>query len=337
MLAFFSDMFGYLLNFIYNLEFIRNYGIAIIIFTILIKIILIPITIKQQKTMQKTTKIQKQLREIQEKYKGNQEKINQESIELYKRENMSPFSGCFSAIVQIILLLSVFYLVSKPLTHMKKVEPPELIDKYINEIKTDVQVDENKDEENAEQPNNEAVENQENTPQTTTEPLSTEEPTGEETGNNETINEKQETQEKPKVNMTYPEIAVIKLKGPTDERVNINMEFFGLDLSNVPSGNLSNYKVYIIPVLYVLTSIISIRMTTATTRKKENDDKTEIDMATQMNKNMTFMMPFLSVIIAMVAPLGLALYWLTSNILTIIERLILNKYFKSEEEEQENA
>lgn len=334
MLAFFSNMFGYLLNFIYNLEFIRNYGIAIIIFTILIKIILMPITIKQQKTMKKTTKIQEQLREIQEKYKGNQEKINQESIELYKRENMSPFSGCFSAIVQIILLLSVFYLVSKPLTHMKKVEP-ELINNYINEIKSGVEVEENKEEtdkENAEQPNNEAVDNQENTPQPTNAPESTEQPANEGTTNNETTSETQKNQEKPKVNMTYPEIAVIKLKGATDERVNINMEFFGLDLSNVPSGNLSNYKVYIIPVLYVLTSIISIRMTAATTKKKENTDKTEIDMATQMNKNMTFMMPFLSVLIAMVAPLGLALYWLTSNILTIIERLILNKYFKSEEE-----
>lgn len=334
MLAFFSNMFGYLLNFIYNLEFIRNYGIAIIIFTILIKIILMPITIKQQKTMKKTTKIQEQLREIQEKYKGNQEKINQESIELYKRENMSPFSGCFSAIVQIILLLSVFYLVSKPLTHMKKVEP-ELINNYINEIKSGVEVEENKEEtnkENAEQPNNEVVDNQENTPQPTNAPESTEQPANEGTTNNETTSETQENQEKPKVNMTYPEIAVIKLKGATDERVNINMEFFGLDLSNVPSGNLSNYKVYIIPVLYVLTSIISIRMTAATTKKKENTDKTEIDMAAQMNKNMTFMMPFLSVLIAMVAPLGLALYWLTSNILTIIERLILNKYFKSEEE-----
>lgn len=332
MLAFFSNMFGYLLNFIYNLEFIRNYGIAIIIFTILIKIILMPITIKQQKTMKKTTKIQEQLREIQEKYKGNQEKINQESIELYKRENMSPFSGCFSAIVQIILLLSVFYLVSKPLTHMKKVEP-ELINNYINEIKSGVEVEENKEQDtDAEKQNNEAVDNQENIPQPTNAPESTEQPANEGTTNNETTSETQKNQEKPKVNMTYPEIAVIKLKGATDERVNINMEFFGLDLSNVPSGNLSNYKVYIIPVLYVLTSIISIRMTAATTKKKENTDKTEIDMATQMNKNMTFMMPFLSVLIAMVAPLGLALYWLTSNILTIIERLILNKYFKSEEE-----
>lgn len=276
-LGFFSDIFGYILNWIYNIDFIRNYGVAIIIFTILIKVILLPITIKQQKTMKKTAKIQEESKKIQEKYKGNQEKINQEMLDLYKREKMSPCSGCFSGIIQIILLLSVFYLVSQPLTHMRKVDN-ELVESYINEIKT----------ENVEQ------------------------------------------------NTMYPQINVIKQKGPTDERVYINMDFLGLDLSNVPSGALSNIKVYIIPALYVITSIISIRISTRATRKPKEETKdgeqTEVDLATQMNKNMSFIMPIMSVMIAMVAPLGLALYWLTNNILTIIERLCVDKFFKNEEE-----
>lgn len=276
-LGFFSNIFGYILNWIYNVDFIRNYGVAIIIFTILIKVILLPITIKQQKTMKKTAKIQEQVKKIQEKYKGNQEKINQETLDLYKQEKMSPCSGCFSGIVQIILLLAVFYLVSQPLTFMRKVDN-QLVESYINEIKT----------ENAEQ------------------------------------------------NTMYPQINVIRQKGPQDERVYINMNFLGLDLSNVPSGALNNIKVYIIPALYVLTSIISIRISTRATRKPKEETKegeqTEVDLATQMNKNMSFVMPIMSVMIAMVAPLGLALYWLTNNILTIIERLCVDKFFKNEEE-----
>lgn len=276
-LGFFSDIFGYILNWIYNIDFIRNYGVAIIIFTILIKVILLPITIKQQKTMKKTAKIQEESKKIQEKYKGNQEKINQEMLDLYKREKMSPCSGCFSGIVQIILLLAVFYLVSQPLTHMRKVDA-QLIENYANEIKA----------ENAEQ------------------------------------------------NTMYPQINIIRQKGATDERVYINMDFLGLDLSNVPSGALSNIKVYIIPALYVITSIISIRISTRATRKSKEETKdgeqTEVDLATQMNKNMSFVMPIMSVMIAMVAPLGLALYWLTNNILTIIERLCVDKFFKNEEE-----
>ena len=127
MIAPIANIFGYVLNFIYNV--VNNYGIAIIIFSILIKLIMIPISIKQQRTMQKTTKIQNKMKEIQFKYKNNPEQLNVATMELYKKENMSPFSGCFSAIVQIILLFAVFYLVKSPLTYMKKVDS-DLIDKY---------------------------------------------------------------------------------------------------------------------------------------------------------------------------------------------------------------
>ena len=127
MIAFFANIFGYVLNFIYNI--VNNYGVAIIIFSILVKVLMIPISIKQQKTMKKSTKIQEKMKEIQFKYKNNPEQLNQATMELYKSENMSPFSGCFSAIVQIILLFAVFYLVRSPLTYMKKVDE-DVIDKY---------------------------------------------------------------------------------------------------------------------------------------------------------------------------------------------------------------
>ena len=106
MIAFFANIFGYVLNFIY--EIVKNYGLAIIIFSILIKVLMIPLSIKQQKTMKKSTKIQKKLKEIQFKYKNNPEMLNQATMEVYKSENMSPFSGCLSAIVQIIYYLQYF-------------------------------------------------------------------------------------------------------------------------------------------------------------------------------------------------------------------------------------
>ena len=280
MIAFFANMFGYVLNFIYS--FINNYGLAIIIFSVLIKILLIPLSIKQQKTMKKSTEMQKKVKEIQTKYEGNMEKINQETMDLYKREKMNPFSGCFSAIIQIILLFSMFYLVRNPLTYMKKIDS-EIIDGYVKEIK-------------------------ENLPD----------------------NEK---------NSAYPEIAVIKEKGKEDERVYINMEFLGLDLSNVPSQNLSNPTVYVIPVLYVLSSLLSMKISTQVSNKKDeenekNNDKTELDAVEQANKSMMWFMPIMSVSISLVAPLGLALYWLVNNVLMILERLCINKFIENEEEKQ---
>ena len=273
MLSFFANIFGYILNLLYQV--VNNYGLAIILFSVILKLVLLPVSIKQQKTMKKSTKIQAKMREIQDKYKNNPEKLNQETIELYKREKMSPFSGCLSAIAQIIILFAVFYLVRSPLTYMKKVDPA-LVEQYTNEIK---QEEENK-----------------NTP--------------------------------------YPEIAIIKEKGSQDERVAINMNFLGLDLSSVPTQSLSDWRVYVIPGLYVLTSFISMRMTTSMqTKKKENDgEQNELDAVVQANKSMSYIMPIMSVSIAIIAPLGLALYWLVSNILMIIERLILNKFPKDEEE-----
>lgn len=279
MIEFFANIFGYLLNYLYNI--IQNYGFALIIFSIIIKIILVPLSIKQQKTMKKTNEIQGKLKEIQSKYKGNQEKINQESMDLYKREKMSPFSGCLSAIIQIILLLSMFYLVRSPLTHMKKIDPT-IIENYSNEIK-------------------------------------------------------QEAQDNNEKSSVYPEITIIKEKGAQDSNVYINMEFLGLDLSEVPTQSLNDVRVYIIPVLYVITSIISMKMSMNIKKKDDNEKKenTELDAVASANKNMMYIMPIMSVSIAIIAPLGLALYWLVNNILMIVERIAINKYIEYKEEKED--
>ena len=299
-MGFISELFGYVLNALYNL--INNYGIAIIIFSILLRLILIPITIKQQKTMKKSNKLQQEMKEIQAKYKNNPEKLNQETIELYKREKLSPFSGCLSAILQLIIILSVFWLVSQPLTYMKGVQDSDIYKEYktkleensatkstykeisiINLVESDYQEIVNKLE-------NENVENREEL-------------------------------ENRKVQL---------------EELRINMEFLGLDLSKVPTQSLNDWKVYVIPVLYVITSFISIRITT-NTQKSQNrggEKSEELEGMEQMNKSMSYMMPIMSISIAAIAPLGLALYWLVSNILMIIERLVINKFMSFKEGEE---
>ena len=280
----FANTFGYVLNLLYNL--LNNYGLAIILFTILIKIILLPISIKQQRTMKKSAKLQEQMKSIQFKYKNDPEKMNQEIMSLYKSENMSPMSGCLSSIIQLILLLSIFYLVKSPLTYMRKI-PTENLNNYVKQMQ-----DEGKN-----------------------------------------------------VNNVYPEIDIIREKGPENEEVRLNMEFLGLDLSEIPQQSMSDYRVYIIPGLYIISTFISMRLTTsmqAKAKKKKDvieldadgkpkaDDSNEVDVAMQTNKMMSWMMPIMSISIAFIAPLGLALYWLINNILMIIERLVLDRILKEE-------
>ena len=313
MIAPFANLFGYILNFIYNV--VNNYGLAIIIFSILIKLAMLPISIKQQKTMKKTTKIQNKMKEIQFKYKNDPENLNRATMELYKSENMSPFSGCFSAIVQIILLFAVFYLVRSPLTYMKKVDS-EVISKYTtimqqNELTT-----------NSAYPEIEIIRDIDKIKE-----LKVKEQQNEIQETNEQNEESSENNE--------DKIDLSEIKDEELETFNINMEFLGLNLAQVPT-NTTDWKAYIIPLLYVLVSIISLRLTNPTKNKKKNEsseeNKEEFDPMLQMNKNMNIIFPIMYLSVALIAPLGLALYWLTNSLLMIIEKLTLNKVLKDEEE-----
>lgn len=293
MFQFFANIFGYLLNFINN--FVGNYGLAIILFTVLIKIIMLPLSIKQQRTMKKSTELNEKIKVLQFKYKNDPEKLNREMMDLYKKENMSPFSGCLSTIAQFILLISIFYMVRCPLTYMEKINNDQ-INTYVQQLKDGGIT----------------------------------------------------------VNQAYSEIDIIreldylKEKMPEDEglnKINLNMNFCGLDLSKIPQQNLNDWTVYIIPALYIISKFISMKITTLMqkkskkndgvidiTEKEEKDSKEEKnemeDMMEQSNKMMSWMMPIMSVSISLVAPLGLALYWLVNNILMIGERLVLNKIIK---------
>ena len=309
MIAFFAKIFGFVLNFIY--EVVSNYGIAIILFSILIKLAMLPISIKQQKTMKKSMKIQAKMKEIQLKYKNNPEKLNQETMELYKNENMSPFSGCFSAIAQIILLFAVFYLVRSPLTYMKKVDV-DVINKY-TKIAKEYELSTN-----SAYPEIEVIRELDSFRELAN------------TKNiEESVNEK---------------TSMTEINEEELDSMYINMDFLGLNLAQVPTKS-SDWKVYIIPILYVLVAVLSMKITNPTTIKKqeienvENNEEKSLTMPEedfnpmeQMNKNMNMMFPVMYLAVALIAPLGLALYWLMNSLLMIVERLALNKLLKDEEE-----
>ena len=301
MISFFANIFGYVLKFLYML--VGNYGWAIILFSILVKVIMIPISLKQQKSLKKNQKIQDEMKQIQFKYKNDPEKLNQETMALYKREGMSPFSGCLSGILQIILLFSVFLLVRQPLTYMVKMDT-NVIDNMVGIVKE----------------------------------------------------QSQDVQE------AYKEIAVIQyVRNPENEvsvskdgnfdmkdyknQADLNMDFLGIDLTQVPSRNFKDVKTLIIPILYVISSFISIRLSNNMTKKKQekklitdgeqSDENEKYNPMEDANKTMIWMMPIMSVSIAAIAPLGLALYWLMNNVLMIIERLVYDKLLNKEEAEKD--
>jgi YidC/Oxa1 family membrane protein insertase len=112
---FFGSIFGYVLWPIFYV--VQNFGIAIIIFAILAKIVLFPFSIKQQKSMANNARLQKKQQEIREKYKNNKQKQNEEVQKLYQKEGVSPSSGCLTSIVPFLVMLGIFYSISSPLTN----------------------------------------------------------------------------------------------------------------------------------------------------------------------------------------------------------------------------
>ncbi len=272
MFSMLANIFGSLLGWIYN--FLGNYGFSIILFSIIIKIILLPMSIKQQKSMKQANKMQEEMQKIQEKYGNDKEKINQEIMELYQKTGMNPFSGCFLSIIQFALIISVFIMVRSPLTYVKKIDG-NIIEKYNNQLK----------------------ENNSN------------------------------------YDTRYPEIAILKEFGSKDKNIYINMNFIGIDLNSIPTESKNNVKTWIIPVLYVITSIIATKMNTSNNNKEKEKGKTEAEeQMQQMNKTMMYFVPIMSISIAIIAPLGLTLYWFVSNVLSIIERIFMNKFQKQQEE-----
>lgn len=112
---FFGSILGYLLWVL--LYIFKNFGVSIIFFTIIIKFVLFPFSIKQQKSMAKTAKLQKKQKEIQKKYANNRQKANEEVQKLYQKEGVSPTGGCLTSIVPMLVMLGIFYSVTSPLTN----------------------------------------------------------------------------------------------------------------------------------------------------------------------------------------------------------------------------
>lgn len=114
-MALFDAFIGYLQSFLtifYDFSAMigyANYGVAIILMTIVIKMILYPLTVKQVKSMKAMQEMQPQMKKIQEKYKGKPEVLQKEMAALYKTSGVNPLAGCLPLIAQMPILIGIFY------------------------------------------------------------------------------------------------------------------------------------------------------------------------------------------------------------------------------------
>ena len=277
---------GLILMGLYSL--IQNYGLSVIAFTIIVKLILLPFMYHQKKNMKKMTKVQGEAQIIQKRYAKNQAKAQEEIQKLYERENVNPMSGCLLSFITLPIMMALYYAVRQPLTYMMG-----LGDETINKIAQAVGY----------------------------------------TFEKSSVNGQIELSKIVHENWD----AVSSFAG--EGLVNIDFNFFGLDLSAVPHWNQLNV-LWLVPVLSGVTALISSLIKQRMQKIQNPASANQNDqMATTMN-TMLILMPLMSVWIAFSLPASMGLYWIVNNVFTILQEFLLTWFivrFNKQEEDSETV
>jgi YidC/Oxa1 family membrane protein insertase len=129
------DAIGWLLAWLYDLT--GNFGIAIIILTIVFRVVLLPLGIKQIKSMQAMQALQPKIKEIQKKFKGNKQKIQEQTMKLYQEYGVNPLGGCLPLLLQFPILIAMYSVIRTPVPLPEDLESPGVVQFKDNHLPED--------------------------------------------------------------------------------------------------------------------------------------------------------------------------------------------------------
>ena len=116
--------FAWILRMLYLL--VQNYGIALILFSLVIKFILLPLNMKSKRSMMKTSRLTPKLKALEQKYGDDKLKYQQEVSKLYKEEKISPMGGCLWSLIPLIIMIGLYYVVRQPMTYLMNLSTDEI-------------------------------------------------------------------------------------------------------------------------------------------------------------------------------------------------------------------
>ncbi len=304
-----------------------NFAASVLIFTIIVNLLMLPITIKTQKSTAKQAKLKPKLDALKKKYGNDKQKYSQAMSELYSKEGVSMSGGCLPMIIRLFVMLGVYSAVISPLTYVQQINK-DAIDSAKVQTQLVRTVEDNRiswDEAllNAKMADSAVLERAASYGSNDIEFFAKLSIVEEKWSNDEAIKKEVDskaiTQEIDLVkyltteNEHYGTIKdVYKEKGGNiDDLDRIEFDLFGINLTDTPvfSWNFSNFQViWLIPfasfATAMITSIISMRL-----QKKTNPDAP--NMATMM-----FIMPLFSLFIAFKVPGAVGFYWVCSNVVS---------------------
>ena len=285
-----TPLFGYIMLFFYGIVdgFNGNYGIAIILFTVFARLVTLPSTISQQKGMAKQQRLAPKIRRIQEKYAGNQQKIQEETQNLYAREGYNPMSaGCLPLLIQFPFIIGLFGVLYNPLRYAIGLDAAasdqfvEVFSNMVNDGIIDV---------------------------------------GTKVDRNYPLNIIQHFDA---VKEYIASKGITTISGDAISRIQTFIDadrftFLGLELGVQPKFKEFN-KYWLIPILSGVTSLISA-IIMQIQQKKSNPSANAPGAGCTM-----LIMPVMSVWFAFLFPSGIGVYWIASNVISTIQSLIMKK------------
>lgn len=297
MFDFLYGIFGYLFRILFG--FVQNYGLALIIFTVFFRLILLPTTVKQQKSSAKMMRLQPKLKRIREKYQDynpqeRQQKIQQETSELYQREGYSSMgASCLPLLVQLPVLWGLYGIIRQPLTYVLDLSKEAIT--ALTEAAAAIGISMG-------------------TGKSGAATMAYAEPSI--ISNIEAIIEgKPELLEK-----FAAEIETIR---------NFDFTILGIDLGSIPKAFYSEFGIskasiliLAIPVLSGLTSLLTSVLTQV--RQKKTNPNMENQ---QMMGCMMLSMPLMSLWFTWTLPVGMGMYWILSNVLAFLQTLIIGHIY----------
>ncbi|WP_337764780.1 YidC/Oxa1 family membrane protein insertase [Dysosmobacter sp.] len=294
--------FAWLVRLFYNLT--NSYGVALILFTLVIKLIMLPFQMKSKKSMMRMSRVSGQMQELQKRYAKNQAKLQEEMQKLYEEEGVNPMSGCLWSLIPFPILIALYSIIRQPITHFMMLSKDVL--QTVVQSAADAGVN-----------------------------LTNIVMMDKATGTPALKDGLYQLASYGQINLVK---AVQEMGLSTPEGwFDMNYNFLGLDLTATPWEYVKNFTftwavigVILIPILAGLSQFVFSKLTMKT--QPQADAASGASM-----KSMMYMMPLMSVYIAFIMPAALGVYWIAQSVFSLIQEAILNKTFSAKLSEEEEA
>ncbi len=291
--------FAALLRLFYNLT--GSYGVALILFTLVLKLIMLPFQMKSKKSMIRMNRMSSKMQEIQKKYANNQIKMQEEIQKLYAEQGVNPMSGCLWSFIPMPILIALYAIIRKPITYFMMLST-DVVDKALEVLSSMGQPILN----NA----GEAI-------------LSY-------TG----LNAYGEISLVNQINTLVPDFASAN---NIDGWINVNYKFLGMDLTSNPTAAFQMLKsgFSMAAIGLILMPFIAAGVQFLMSKFMMKGTPSE-GAAAASNKMMIYMMPLMTLWIGFSLPSALCVYWIAQSAFSAVQEAVLGKFYTGKLEEEEN-